>query len=399
MRNISIIGAGQTGLQLGIGLLRAGYPVSLYSRYSAKEILNGGILSSPSMFNDSLECERKLSLNYWDSVCPKNKTVTYTLSQSNKTEITLRWQGNTTHPYQAIDQRLKFFRWIEEFIQLGGQLIIQNVNNNDLNHIAKQQDLTIVTSGKGEISQLFLTNTTRTIFDKPQRVLCCLYVKDMASIATSQGVRANVIPGVGEYFITPGLTVTGTCEMMLFEGLPGGPFDCWQAITNPDLRLEKALELLKKFIPWEAELCQKIALTDRQATLQGSVTPVIRNPIFRLPCGKPILGLGDTVILNDPIGGQGANIACQTANFYLEKIKARKNLLFSETWMHETFEIYWKQIAQWAVQWTNLLLKPSENLITLLQAASTQADTANQLANGFNNPAKLLRILAHSKLK
>jgi len=156
---------------------------------------------------------------------------------------------------------------------------------------------------------------------------------------------------------------------------------------------------LKKFIPWEAELCQKIALTDRQATLQGSVTPVIRNPIFQLPCGKPILGLGDTVILNDPIGGQGANIACQAANFYLEKIKARKNLLFSETWMHETFEIYWKQIAQWAVQWTNLLLKPSENLITLLQAASTQADTANQLANGFNNPAKLLRILAHSKLK
>ena len=46
MRNISIIGAGQAGLQLGIGLLNAGYHVSLYSRYSAKEILNGSILSS-----------------------------------------------------------------------------------------------------------------------------------------------------------------------------------------------------------------------------------------------------------------------------------------------------------------------------------------------------------------
>lgn len=221
----------------------------------------------------------------------------------------------------------------------------------------------------------------------------------MLSMGYSQGVRVNVIPGVGEYFITPGLTLTGNCEMMLFEGLPGGPFDCWQNITNPDLRLEKALELLKKFIPWEAELCQKIGLTDRQATLQGSFTPVIRKPVFRLPCGQSILGLGDSVILNDPIGGQGANIACQAASFYLEKIKARKSLSFSETWMNETFEIYWKQIAQWAVQWTNLLLKPPETLITLLKAASTQADTANQLANGFDNPAKLLRILIRSKLK
>ena len=399
MRNISIIGAGQAGLQLGIGLLNAGYHVSLYSRYSAKEILNGSILSSPSMFNDSLECERKLNLNYWDTVCPKNKTVTYTLSQSNKTEIALRWQGNTIHPYQAIDQRLKFSCWIEEFIQLGAQLIIQDVHIKDLSYIARQQELTIVTSGKGEISQLFPINETRTIFDKPQRVLCCLYVKDMLSVAYSQGVRANVIPGIGEYFITPGLTLTGTCEMMLFEGLPGGRFDCWQNITNPDLRLEKALELLKKFIPWEAKLCQKIGLTDRQATLHGSFTPVIRKPVFRLPCGKSILGLGDSVILNDPIGGQGANIACQAASFYLEKIKAHQNLLFTETWMHETFELYWQQIAQWAVQWTNLLLNPSETLITLLKVASTQANMADQLADGFDNPAKLLSTSDHFKLK
>jgi flavin-dependent dehydrogenase len=391
MRNIAIIGAGQAGLQLGIGLLKAGYKVLLYSHYTAKEVLNGSILSSPSMFHSALQCEREFGLNYWDTVCLKNKTITFTLS--NKTEIAVYWRGKTSYPYQAIDQRLKFSRWIEEFVRLGGQLVVQTIRIKDLSRIAQQQDLTVITSGKGEISQLFLKDVTRSAFDKVQRILCCLYVKDVLSVAGSQGVRANIIPGIGEYFITPGLTLTGPCEMMLFEGLPGGPFDCWQGITSSTQRLEKALELLKKFIPWEAEHCQKISLTDNQATLQGSYIPVVRKPVFNLPCGKLILGIGDSVVLNDPIGGQGANSACQAAAFYLEKIKEHENKLFTAAWMYEIFELYWKQFAQWSTQWTNLLLKPSKSLIALLHTASTQANVANQLADAFDDPSKLLPLI------
>ena len=115
MRNISIIGAGQAGLQLGIGLLKSGYNVSIYTRQKAEEVLNGNILSSPSMFHSALQCERKLGLNFWDKICPENKTVTYTLSKATKPEITLYWQGKTSQSYQAIDQRLKFSYWMEEF--------------------------------------------------------------------------------------------------------------------------------------------------------------------------------------------------------------------------------------------------------------------------------------------
>lgn len=78
-------------------------------------------------------------------------------------------------------------------------------------------------------------------------MLCCLYVKDVEERTNSQGVRANVIPGIGEYFITPGLTLTGPCEMILFEGFPGGPFDCWQDILNPAQRLEKA-QIISTFL-------------------------------------------------------------------------------------------------------------------------------------------------------
>ncbi len=203
MRSVSIIGAGQAGLQLGIGLLKAGFNVSLYSHQTAEEVLDGNILSSPSMFHSALQRERDLGLNCWDSDCPKNTTVTYVLSESKKSKVAVYWQGKTSYPYQAIDQRLKFSRWIEKFIQLGGQFILQNVGIKDLNLISQKEDLTIVATGKGEISQLFSKNVTRSIFDRPQRVLCCLYVKGVRPVADSQGVRANVIPGVGEYFITP----------------------------------------------------------------------------------------------------------------------------------------------------------------------------------------------------
>src|SRR5438094_10572490 len=65
MKRIAIIGAGQSGLQLGIGLLDAGYEVTLYSDRSADDIQRGHVLSSQCMFDSALETERELGLNYW----------------------------------------------------------------------------------------------------------------------------------------------------------------------------------------------------------------------------------------------------------------------------------------------------------------------------------------------
>jgi cation diffusion facilitator CzcD-associated flavoprotein CzcO len=55
MKRIAIVGAGQSGLQLALGLLGAGYEVSLYSDRSAQEIHDGHVMSSQCMFDSALE--------------------------------------------------------------------------------------------------------------------------------------------------------------------------------------------------------------------------------------------------------------------------------------------------------------------------------------------------------
>ena len=70
MKRIAIVGAGQSGLQLALGLLDNNYEVTLCSDRSADEIREGRVMSSQCMFDSALEIERELNLNYWEEECP-----------------------------------------------------------------------------------------------------------------------------------------------------------------------------------------------------------------------------------------------------------------------------------------------------------------------------------------
>lgn len=398
MRSIAIVGAGQAGLLLAHALRKNNYNVTLFTDRSAEQIYHGRITSSQGVFGSALEIEKFWALNFWDDTCPKNESVSFTLSNPTSNQKVIEWKGIPNKPFQSVDQRLKFSRWLTELEKAGGKIVHSMVTSSALDEIAANHDLTIVASGKGDLGKIFMRDVEQSRFTQPMRNLACLYVHGMQPISNTPGVRANIIPGIGEYFTMPGLTLSGACEMMLFEAVPGSPFDCWDSKAKPDEQLKCGLNLLQKYVPWEAERCSQVELTDQQATLTGAFIPEIRHPIASTNSGHYVLGIADAIVLNDPIAGQGANNAIKFTEIYLNRILENQNNVFNYQWMLNTFEEAWEYSGKWSTLWSNMLLQaPPDHVIALLSAASEMPTIANTLANAFDQPRTLFPWIEQSQ--
>ncbi|MGH9580295.1 MAG: styrene monooxygenase/indole monooxygenase family protein, partial [Terriglobales bacterium] len=382
---IAIIGAGQSGLQLGLGLLANGYQVTLYSDRSAEEIRRGTVLSSQCMFDGALEVERALGLSRWENECPPVQGIGFAVPDGFGGKV-IDWAARLDNYALSVDQRVKIPGWMAEFEKRGGELRIQEAGLNDLETRARSHDLVIVAAGKGEIAQLFERNAGHSRFDKPQRALALTYVRNMVPREPYSAVSFNLVPNVGEYFAFPALTTSGPCDIMTFEGVVGGPMDCWQDVKTPEQHLARSREILERWLPWEAERCREIELTDGHGILTGRFTPGVRQPVGILPSGSKVLGMGDTVVLNDPITGQGANNAAKCAELYLESILERGQRPADVEWMHQTFERYWTAYAKWVTEWTNLMLNPPAHVMKILEACGKLTAVASAFVNGFDDP-------------
>ncbi len=384
-RKITIVGAGQAGLQLGIGLLDAGYDVTIVSNRTRESLRDGKVMSSQCMFDMALSYERKHGLDLWDEVCPSVDGISFAVPDGEGGRM-LNWSARLDDKAQAVDQRVKMPVWMDVFEARGGNLVFHEASIDDLEQYTKDAELVIVAAGKGDIAKMFERDDERSAYDAPQRALALTYVTGMTPRADHSAVCFNMIPGVGEYFVFPALTTTGPCEIMVFEGIPGGPMDCWDDVKTPEEHLAKSKWILETFLPWEAERCQNIELTDDNGILSGRFAPTIRKPIGELPSGAPVLGLADVVVLNDPITGQGSNNASKCAETYLNAIVEHGNRPYDREFMQATFEKYW-DIAQWVPAWPNALLAPPPPFVlNALGAAGQIPQVAHRFVNGFNDP-------------
>ncbi|KZL05050.1 Styrene monooxygenase StyA [Pseudovibrio axinellae] len=386
MKKISIVGGGQSGLQLGIGLLKKGYDVKIIQDRTPDQIASGSVLSSQCQFDAALEHERELGIEFWGDTCPAVEGISFSVPNPNGPGKVIDWAARLDNNAQSVDQRVKMPRWVEEFCRLGGALVIATADIASLEAEVKSSDLVIVASGKGEVGKLFERDAQRSTFDAPQRALALTYVHGMKPREEHSAVSFNLIPGVGEYFVFPALTKTGPCEIMVFEGVPGGPMDCWKDVKAPQAHLATSLKILETFTPWEHARCKNVELTDANGVLAGRFPPTVRKPIGTLPSGAKVLGLGDAVCLNDPITGQGANNASKAAAIYLDAIVAQGERQFDEVWMQAVFEQFW-DYANWVVRWTNMmLLPPPPFVLKLMGAAQEIPPLARRITNGFDDP-------------
>jgi hypothetical protein len=389
VRTILIVGAGQSGLQLALGLQARGYDVTVMTDRTADEIRGGRVMSTQCMFATALGHERDLGLNFWEQQAPDVGGLGVSVAAPDGSRA-IDWLGHLNAPAQSVDQRVKMAGWLETFAERGGTVVVHAAAVSDLDYFSRVYDLVLVAAGKGEIVSMFGRDVARSPYDAPQRALAVAYVHGLGPRPEHpdlRAVRCNLVPGVGELFVIPALTTSGPCDILFVEGVPGGPMDVFQGVKDPVEHLRITLELMRRFTPWEYERAGAVELTDAGGTLAGRFAPTVRHPVGQLPSGGLVLGVGDVVVANDPITGQGSNSAAKCAAGYLASIVERGTEPFDRDWMQGTFDRYWA-VVEPVTKWTNAMLgPPPQHVLGLIGAAGQLPSVADRFANGFDDPA------------
>src|SRR2546422_10121280 len=114
MRKIVIVGAGQAGLQLALGLVQHGYEVTVVSNRLPDDIREGRVMSSQCMFDAALQHERDLGLNHWEHECPPVEGISLAVPAPDGSGKAIDFASRLERPAQSVDQRMKNPGWMEE---------------------------------------------------------------------------------------------------------------------------------------------------------------------------------------------------------------------------------------------------------------------------------------------
>lgn len=397
MPKILIVGAGQAGLQLALGLLTTGgYEVTVMSQRTAHEIRTGFPMSTQCMFGAALAMERAATgVDFWAPAQSGHRIdgLGVSVAGGPDEDPAIDWLGNLSTYAQSVDQRVKMSRWLELVQEFGGSVVYHGATDSDLDRFTTLYDLVIVAAGKGDIVNLFDRDNDRSPFTAPMRSLAVSYVDGVSPRAGDMQVnpvRLNLVPGLGELFVIPALSHNGPCAILFWEGVPQGPIDTFESIReDPRAVLSHTLELIREHAPWEYERCAPARLTDPRATLVGRYAPIVRNPIAVMPSGRPVLGMADVVVALDPITGQGSNNAARAADTYLKAILENGDRPFDEQFMRAAGEAYWNRVAVCAAWTNNMLLPPPDHVLRILGAAGYNQLIADRFANSFSEPSDL----------
>jgi len=381
-RRVAVVGAGPAGTTLAIGLLQHGHRVRLVSERTPEQIRVGQVMSSQITFESALEVEHALGITALLPQAPPIHQMSYNVERADGSSSS--FTAPFESPARSVDQRVKLPAMLAEVERLGGDLVIRSASVDDIEELAQDHDVVVVSTGREGLGSLFPLDEERSTYSSPQRVATLTYLREMA--AGHGTLRYHCVEGVGECFTCPALTVDGPCDIVVLEGVPGGPLDCWEDVESPAEHLQRLTGLLVEHFPDEGKrLRDGCRLTDERAVLRGAITPAVRRPVGTLPSGRPVLGMADAVVLNDPLTSQGANNAVKSAAFYLDAISAHHGD-FDAAWMERTFENFWRGWARWATAWTSSWLQPpAPHQRKVVDAAAEHSAVAARIVAGFDD--------------
>jgi 2-polyprenyl-6-methoxyphenol hydroxylase-like FAD-dependent oxidoreductase len=393
MTSIGIVGAGVSGLHLGLRLRQHDIPVTIYTDRSADQLAAGRLLNTVAHHHPTLQRERQLGVHHWDAADYGYACHHHHVGGPQP----LVFRGDFASPSSGIDYRLYLPRLMADFEDRGGIIEIRGVQAaSDLEPISEKHELLVVASGGGPLARMFPRRVEKSPYDRPQRRLSVALFRGVAA-AAPKGVSINVSPGHGELLELPILSFDGPVTALLFESIPGGD----QEILT-DLRYEQdpqafertVLVKLRELYPATFERVDPGAfgVTGPQDVLQGALTPVVRQDYAQLANGRFALAVGDAHTLVDPLMGQGANSASYSAWTVAEAIV--EDLGFDELFCQRVARRR-AGIVESISDWTNFMLAPpAPHLLAMFVAMSQNKAVADEFTINFGRPDRQWSILA-----
>ncbi|WP_052668636.1 styrene monooxygenase/indole monooxygenase family protein [Nitriliruptor alkaliphilus] len=390
MSNVGIVGAGVGGLHLGILLQRRGVDVTVYADRSGDQLAKGRLLNAVMHHHLTLSREADLGLSLWNA----DEHGWRHRYQDITGDREVRYSAISPGPSMAVDYRLYLPALMAAFEQLGGRLIVRQVQVDEVDGVAAAHDLLVVATGRDSMQSLF---PVRTDLGRPpgvRRNICAALVHGIRR-PDPEGVTLGFARGVGELIEFPMVTAQGRQTALLFEAVPGGPADelATSSPTEDGQAFEKKLLETLQHYPATHERVDtsSFALLGPRDVLRGAIAPAVRHGAAYLPSGKVALALGDAHVLVDPVMGQGANIASYSAHVVGEAIL--EDLAFDELFCRQVAEKR-EPLLHAAYDWTNLVLDSPGRLLQLHEAAAAEPAIAADFASRYPRPDLIWRTVA-----
>jgi hypothetical protein len=373
------VGSGTAGLQLTYAL-KEDFELTVIDHRSPEEIRNGRIMSTQVHFGSTRARENRFNMPEWkaDTLL---ESVHITIGNEKL------FVGRLKELALSIDQRLYYSRCMNDLKKHGVIFRQQRVEKESVQVLIEEYDLVIDCTGKSGPLLPFPIENDLSPFHLPQRKCIVGY---FTGVKQNQplGINVTVLPGLGEMFEIPAITEQGPVTILFMMAVPGTELDAFNGIKKAQAFTDRMKEISQAFFPdvhnrMDAET---FSLCDDKAFLQMAVLPVIRRP-YGLFHQKLAVACGDSVFLNDPITGQGCNLASFCAEQLAETLIEFKD----SSWDSQLGERYWmrtKPFVKQVTEWTNAMTQPlPEHVVHLLMDGANNQTIADQVAEWFADPS------------
>lgn len=392
MTTIGIVGAGISGLHLGLQLVQAGVPVTIYSPQSGDELAKGRIQNSVAHHAVTIDRERRLGVDHW----PVEQYGYDSHHHYFGLPEPIVFRGDFQQRSRAVDYRIYLPTLMADFENRGGRLEVRPVDVADLEALSERHDLLVAAAGKYSLGEFFGHSPRRDPLPGPLRRLEVGFWTGIAE-NDPKGVSIAASPGHGDLLEIPMHSFDGHVTALLFENVPGGELERlvdWKVDEDPEGFRSFVLDVLRRHYPLTYARVDEseFGLARPGDQMQGQFTPVLRNDFKQLGNGRYVLAMGDAHSTLDPIVGQGANSASYSAQVVGDTILEDQS--FDLRFM-EKVALRRRERVEAAWDWSNLMAgPPPQHLLQLVGAMAQDQTLLDEFTWNFNFPVAQWDILA-----